>query len=204
MNLNKETCWKDKAAFLVSVLLSPFVIIPIFILLITAKYSANLNDFLLYLGVTFIFSTLIPFLNVYIAVKKKKITDIHVAVREERVEPFVVAILSIAAGTFVLHLLGAPREVVILGMVMLLNGLIFFVITLYWKISMHSSILAGVLMSLMVLVSFRYVTGFLLFPILIWARMRRHRHNIYQGLAATMLAVLGTYALFRFFGLAGF
>lgn len=200
VSIDKPTGWKDKAAFLVSALLSPFVIIPIFIMLVIARYSENMSDFWLYTGIAFLFSTVIPFGNVYIAVKRKKITDIHVAVREERVEPFIVCLLSILAGTYLLYRMGAPREIVVLGIVMGLNGAIFFLITLFWKISMHSSILAAVLVSLMILVDPDYAVGFVMFPILIWARMRRQRHNIYQGMAATILAAVGTYFVFRLFG----
>ncbi len=197
-NLNT---WKDKVAFLVSAFFSPFIVIPIFIFIVTYAYSQTRREFLLFCSAAFLFSTIIPFLNVLIAVKRGKITDIHVAVREERKGPFTIALLSIAVGTLVLWLLGAPREIVILGIVMLLNGIIFFLITLFWKISMHASILAGVLVSLIVLINRWFALGFLIIPLLMWARIHRHRHSFYQGLVATILAAIGTFLVFKAFGL---
>ena len=65
---------------------------------------------------------------------------------------------------------------------------------------MHSSILAGVTTSLMILVNIYYCLGFLLIPLIIWARMRRQRHNVYQGIIATIISAIGIYLLFRAFG----
>jgi hypothetical protein len=193
--------WKDKVALLISLLLSPFVIAPVFVFLVVSNYVTDKTEFLTYIGIMFLFSTIVPFLNVFLAVKRGKITDIHVAVREERTGPFIVGILSILAGTLVLQFLEAPREIVILGWAMFINSLIFFGITLYWKISIHSSVLACILVSLIVLVNRNFIFGFFLYPPLIWARIRRQRHNIYQGILATILAMVGTFLLFKLFGL---
>jgi hypothetical protein len=197
----KTKNWKDKAAFLISVLLSPFIIAPFFVFLVVSSYVTDRTDFMMYIGVMFLFSTVVPFFNVFLAVKRGKITDVHVAVREERTGPFIVGILSILAGTLVLQFLDAPREIIVLGWAMFINSLIFFGITLYWKISIHSSVLACILVSLMILVNKNFAFGFLLYPLLIWARIRRRRHNIYQGIIATVLAMLATFVLFRLFGI---
>ena len=187
---------KDRLAKIISAGLSPFLLVPVFVLIITARFSQDLSRFFIYLIICFVFSTVIPFLNVLFLVRAKKITDIHVAVREERIEPFLVGILSIILGTLILWRIEAPREIVALGAVFALNGVIFFIITLYWKISMHLSILAAVLTSLAVLIHPAYAAGVILFPPLIWARIQRQRHNIYQGIFGALLAALGTFALF--------
>ncbi|MFP4498159.1 MAG: hypothetical protein ACLFQV_08105 [Vulcanimicrobiota bacterium] len=192
--------WIDHLALFISVILSPFLIIPAFTVIITDNYSTNKHEFIAWTFIIIFFSTIVPLLNVYIAVKMGKITDIHVAVREERKEPFVVAMISLLIATLILQNIGAPKEVAALGWVMLVNGILFFIITLYWKISMHLSIFAGLLVSLMALVSFKYIWGFLLLPVLIWARIRRRRHNIYQGIVATLLSAICTGVLLKFFG----
>lgn len=200
----KNIDWKDKTAFLISAVFSPFVIIPFFIVIVVSAFATTRKEFYTFTAIGLFFSTIVPLLNAVIAVKLGKITDIHVAVREERKEPFIVALLSIAVCTVVLYLIQAPPELVKLGVVMIFNGMLFFLITMFWKISMHSSILAGVLISLSILVNNWFLAGFAVIPFLIWARIRRDRHNIYQGIIACILAAGVTYFIFYLFSLTRF
>ncbi|MCD4784488.1 MAG: hypothetical protein K8T10_11760 [Candidatus Eremiobacteraeota bacterium] len=192
--------WKDRIALYLSAALSPFILIPVFIFIVCFTFSRNTFELIQSFVTCFFFSTVVPFANVFIALKRNKITDIHVAELAQRREPFIVSLVSILIGTLVLHYMKVPREIVILGWVMFLNGFIFFIISLFWKISMHSSILAGIIASLMILVNVNYAWGFILLPLLIWARMHRQRHNIYQGIIAIVIAVVGLFIFFGFFG----
>lgn len=192
--------WQDKLALLISGILSPYLIMPVFVVIVCLAYSKTLTEFLLYSFLCFCASTIIPFVYILISVKKNNITDLHVAELAQRKKPFIVTLVGVAVIIAILNLIHAPKEIIILGYVMLLNGFLFFIISLFWKISMHSSILAGVVTSLMVLVNPLYGYGFLLIPILIWARMKRQRHSLYQGITATILASLGTFLLFKAFG----
>lgn len=197
----KITNWQDRAAYFMSGILSPFLIIPIFIYIVFSRYTNNTSEFLLYGFVALFFSTVLPFLNIFIGVKSGRITDIHVAVRGERKEPFIVSLIGITLATLILYKLGAPREINVLGLVMILNGIIFFIITLYWKISMHSSVLASVLVSLTMLVNPWFLIGSIIIPFLIWARIKRMRHSFYQGFAATVISAGLTYLLLKSFGI---
>jgi len=192
--------WKDKMALGISAVLSPFVIIPIFIFIICFAFSNGIRELLLYFSICIFFSTIVPLINVWIMMKMGKISDIHVAQLTQRKEPFVVGLSSIFIGTGILYMIKAPREIIILGIVMFINGLLFFIISLFWKISMHLSIMAGVTTSLMLLVNINYVAAFSLLPILMWARIHRKRHNFYQGVIAIFLAVLGLVVTFKLLG----
>jgi hypothetical protein len=199
--LEKTGNWKDKLAFLTSVVLSPFIITPFFALIIVLTFSATRAQMFTYLTVGVIFGAILPFAFVYMAVKRGKISDVHVAIREERKSPFLFTMTCLLLCTITMYLLEAPKEIVVCSLVMFLNSIIFFLITLYWKISMHSTVLASILVSLSILVSPYYSLGFLLLPLMIWARIHRHRHNIYQGLVALLLSITGTFLLFKAFGL---
>ncbi|MCE1245548.1 MAG: hypothetical protein LWY06_02765 [Firmicutes bacterium] len=196
----KEKNWLDTLALLISGVLSPYLIMPVFVVIVCLTYSKTITEFITYFLLCFSASTIIPFVYILICVKRNNITDLHVAELGQRKKPFIVTLVGVALIIGILTMIHAPKEIIILGYVMLLNGFIFFIISLFWKISMHSSILAGVVTSLMVLVNSTYGYGFLLIPILIWARMRRQRHSLYQGITATILASLGTFLLFKAFG----
>jgi hypothetical protein len=198
--VNKEKNWQDKLALFISGILSPYLIMPVFVVIVCLTFSKTITDFLLYFFLCFCASTIIPFVYILMSVKKNNITDIHVAELSQRKKPFIVTLVGVALIIAILNIIHAPKEIIILGYVMFMNGFLFFIITLFWKISMHSSIMAGVVTSLMILVNPLYGYGFLLIPILIWARMRRQRHSLYQGITATILASVGTILLFRAFG----
>lgn len=201
---DSEACklktWKDKLAFIISLVLSPFVLAPVFLCILCAKFSTSTQDFIKYLGITVFFSTVVPLLNACIAVKLKLITDIHVADLKQRKEPFVVGLISMLMGTGTLYLVKAPMEFVHLGIVMTGIGIIFFLVSLYWKISMHLAIMTGMITTLAILVDVQYGAALFLLPALIWARIYRKRHSFYQGLAGILLAFAGTFILFKLLG----
>lgn len=192
--------WKDKLALLISVILSPFLLAPAFLYVLCAKFSSSTGEFLKYFVITVLFSTIVPLLNACIAVKLKLITDIHVADLKQRKEPFIVGLVSMVMGTTVLYLIKAPIEFIHLGIVMTGAGIIFFLISLYWKISMHLAVMTGMITTLAILADVRYGAALLLLPALIWARIHRKRHSFYQGLAGILLAFTGIYIFFKMLG----
>lgn len=182
----------DKLALFVSILASPFFVIPIFTLAIIKYYSSSLGQFFS-LALTFIlFDTLLPFVFILYEVGKGKISDIHIAARQQRTRPFLVSIL----GTFLLVItffeLNAPEKLIGLTYVLLANGIIFAIITQYWKISIHSAALSGAITLLMLLINLNFAWLFLTVPLVAWARMRRHRHNIWQTLTAAFATLIIT------------
>ncbi len=201
---DSETCkmktWKDKLALLISVVLSPFVLAPVFLYILCVKFSASNQDFIRYLGITVFFSTVVPLLNACIAVKLKLISDIHVADLKQRKEPFIVGLISMLMGTGTLYLVKAPMEFIYLGVVMTATGIIFFLVSLYWKISMHLAIMTGMITTLAIMVDVQYGSALFLLPALIWARIHRKRHSFYQGLAGILLAFACIFILFKLLG----
>lgn len=192
--------WKDKLALIISGALSPFLLTPFFLYIVCRAFSHSTGELFLYFGTALLFSAVIPFGYIYIMVKMKKISDVHVAKLEERKGPFTVGVLSIIAGTGVLYLLHAPREILVLGVVIFFTGILFFLITLYWKISMHASVVAVFIVSLAMLVNMNYAYGLLVIPPIIWARTHRGRHTLVQGITALTMAVLVVTLLLAAFG----
>ena len=198
--VSKLNTWKDKLALLISAVLSPFVLAPVFLYIFCARFSTSTKDFLINMGIAVFFSTVVPFLNAYIAVKLKIITDIHVADLKQRKEPFIVGLISFILGTATFYFVKAPIEFFHLGIVMTIVGTVFFIISLYWKISMHLGIMTALIATLAILVNVNFAYSMLLLPLVIWARIHRKRHNFYQGMTGMILAFLGVFLLFRLLG----
>jgi len=193
--------WLDRIAFLLSAVASPFVVMPTFSVVVVWKVAARPGEFLLWSGIALFCLTVLPGSYILWQVRAGRITDLHIQQREQRQGPFLVGLAGAALGTALFYLLQAPRELVVLGLCVFINGLVFAFITLRWKISMHPSILTSALLVAMIVLGFQWIWLFLLLPPVIWARIHRQRHNLWQGMIAILLAGGLTVGLFRLFHL---
>ncbi|MDH7568134.1 MAG: hypothetical protein QHJ73_00940 [Armatimonadota bacterium] len=185
----------DWAALLVSAVASPFVVLPVFAVAITARYSPDVAHFLRWSGIAVFFSTVVPLSYVLAGVRRGRLSDVHVMYREQRGGPFAVALVSSAVGTAVLKAVGAPAPLVAVGAAMVCNGVVFAAITTRWKVSLHLSVFAGCVACAAVLVDARFWALALFVPAILWARVRRTRHSPAQGAVAIAVAVAVTLAV---------
>ena len=188
---SKLPVWRqiiDSAAFGLSAILSPYLVIPIGTVGIVATQASGpgrrSTDFLLWTFLSILFSTVIPAIYVLIQIARGKITDVHVMEREQRGGPFLVAVISVALGALILHGIGAPAVVWGIGLILLVNGLVLSYITNFWKISMHVAVLTSVVIASIVLIpNVGFWRLIWLIPALMWARKTRGRHSLWQGIA---------------------
>lgn len=180
-------------AFALSAVLSPYIVLPLGTITIIGSFAQATRTFALYAGISVLFSTILPALFVMFQIWRGKITDVHVMEREQRGGPFLVAILSSALGAWILHAIGAPMEVWGISAVLTLNGVILTGITTVWKISMHVAVLSATVLANIVMIQGVDARPLLiLIPALMWARVTRGRHSIWQGLAGAGMAMLVT------------
>ncbi|MBI3944319.1 MAG: hypothetical protein HY321_00190 [Armatimonadetes bacterium] len=190
----------DWLALGISALASPFLILPLFAFVITAAYSTDWRHWLCWSTVAAFFSTGIPLLYVLNEWCSGRITDLHVMQREQRGSPFLVALLSSTVGTAVLFYGGAPLALVVVGIGIVCNGIVFALITLRWKISLHPSVYAACVICAAVLAAPGFAWGLLALPAIVWARVRRTRHSLAQGLAAIGVAAAVTLGVLALYG----
>ncbi len=182
---------------LISLLSSPYLIIPFFSLWVIATYMDSWQDFFLW-GVSFLVFTFLPVVA-YVAygIKKGTITDFHIMVREQRSEPFLIATI----GSFLLvgayFLLSVPKPILLMAVLLTINAIIFTLITRFWKISIHAASFAGSVVIVSFLINAWLAFLLLLIPIIIWARIQRQRHTLWQGLAgAGLVSAINAFVLY--------
>jgi hypothetical protein len=191
----------QSAAFALSALLSPYLVIPIGTFAIVIAQPASWSQLLRWSFISILFSTIVPAIYVGAQVLRGKITDIHVMEREQRDGPFMVAIASSFVGAAILWSVNSLPAVWGLGLVIAINGVVLFTISNFWKISMHVSVLSAT-----VLVGVLFIDGInpwrllWLIPVLIWARVARQRHTLLQGVAACGVAWAITGGVLYFMG----
>jgi membrane-associated phospholipid phosphatase len=144
-----------------------------------------------------ILTILAPVLYLLWLLKQGLITDIHLRVRAERTRPLLVS-LSLALLTWVLlAAANAPRLLIILAAATSLQTALFFIITIYWKISLHSASAAAMAVLAWLLYGSMAWGLILTIPLIAWARVRLDRHTLSQTVAGAVLggAVLAAFLL---------
>jgi membrane-associated phospholipid phosphatase len=175
---------------LISILANaPLVSIPVFILI---NYVESGGMFVLFSGVSVLFAGVIPILTIVLWSLKIKKISLDIPKTEDRPLPLVCAIISYFTGTIILYLLHAPWLVLALMFCYCTNTLIVFVITFFWKISIHSMGITGPATALIFAIGLPgFMFGILVLPVM-WSRVHLHRHSISQVLAGACLGVLLT------------
>ncbi|KJY22363.1 MULTISPECIES: hypothetical protein [Streptomyces] len=147
-----------------------------------------------------LFAAGIPLAFIKYGIHRGRWADRHVGQRPQRILVMAFAGASVATGTLLLWLLGAPRTMIALIAAMLVTLAALLAVTPAWKISVH----AGVSSGSVAMLAMTYGPGLLLVhPVVAlvgWSRVRLRDHTLAQVLAGTTLgaaAAAGTFALLR-------
>lgn len=127
---------------------------------------------------------------IYFGLRRGTLTDHHIGVREQRRRPLVYGLLSVLAGLAVLVLLGAPRPLIAMVVVMFAVLLVTTGINQVWKLSAHAAVSAG---SAGVLINVFGPALLAVVPVVVlvaWSRVRLRDHSTSQVLAGAVVGVL--------------
>ena len=109
--------------------------------------------------------------------------------RTERTGPFLFGIVSITVGLIALMTIHGPKNLETVLMIAAVSGIIMMVTTLWWKISIHTSSLAGAATMLTALYGAMMLPAFLLLPLVGWSRVVLGRHTIAQVVVGSLVSM---------------
>jgi membrane-associated phospholipid phosphatase len=180
----KPTTRGEYFAYWISKLGSPPVLVILTLLLIAL--TASSPAIWLWNG-AYLIAVIVPILYLFRLLRQDKITDMDVFVREQRARPLLVTVASLGTVLVILILGRAPRAMIILTTASLVQAIAIFLITLRWKISMHSATSAAV--SVLILNVFGKVAVPVVFsvPLIAWSRVKLRRHTLMQTIAGALL-----------------
>jgi hypothetical protein len=187
----------DQLAAAVSAILSPFVVFIVTVLLMVRPLATTPNEAVVWSLISILFASVLPFLFVFVLVRLGVVEGMHIVVREQRAGPLLFMLACGFCGTLVLYRIGAARALILLGVSYFMVGVVFTLITLFWKISFHSGVLATSIVSLALVVSVKLLFLILLVPLLVWARIYRKRHTLLQNVVAVSIAIGITVVIFQ-------
>jgi hypothetical protein len=150
----------------------------------------------LYVGLTL----LLPVAYLIWLIRKEQVTDLDVHLREQRSRPFIVAVSGQLAAWLLAWLGGAPDPLPLITAASFLQMFLILLITLRWKISVHTSTAAGVSVMIWQLIGPTGLYFALSVPFIAWSRIKLRRHTFPQTMAGMLLGSTIFTVLAYFFG----
>lgn len=191
-----ESATRQKIAVLTSNVLNPFLISLAVILLFSFSSTATFADAMKWSLISMAVSVVPIFLFVLYLVRKGGLDAIFANVREERTKIYLTAGFSAVAGCLLLSYLKAPVILVAGFAVLLTMALIFMLINLRWKISVHTGCMAASSMVLVLLYGWNAAVTVPLVPLTAWSRVELEHHSLAQAIGGAVLAALIAVAVF--------
>ena len=145
------------------------------------------------MGVCVTFGIIIPLMMMYELSKHGIISDFYVQQKNERTKPFAGAIASYLLGSLTLFWMNAPTMITAFMLCYAGNTAIIMLITLRWKISVHTAGIAGPATGLIYGIGLWAAALFALLVPVGWARMRLKAHTPLQLLAGMLVTIVATW-----------
>jgi membrane-associated phospholipid phosphatase len=179
-----------RVARLVGELLSPPPILVVLALVVAWASSPTPVMAVLWGAIAALFASVLPYALILRGVRRGRLTDKNISLREQRIRFGLVAVTSILLGLVLLAALDAPAEMVALVASIAVGVACGWVITLWWKISVHAAIAAGAATVLLLVFGPALLAIWPLVAVIAWSRVQVGDHTAAQVLAGVALGVV--------------
>ena len=200
---------KEKIAKAISTMTQPPIItIPLFliisVLLSFENGTFNVNDFIVLEVISIVFASILP-IAIILLWSKRLNTDFDISNRQDRFVPLVVGILSYFIGVLVCLALNVNHFLTLLLLCYSVNTGVVLLITLKWKISVHTTGISGPIAALILLLGPLGAIFAVIYPLVIWSRVLLKKHTLSQaicgGVQGFFLTVLEMYLYMYIFNM---
>jgi hypothetical protein len=185
-----------RVARLVTEVLAPASFAAVMPLVVAWWSASSLVEAVGWWLVAVVFTTVVPMVFVVRAVRRGRLTDHHIGVREQRPVPLLFGMASVGAGLGLLVAGNAPPELVALVASMVGGLVVSLLVTLRWKISLHTGVAAGSVAILALLFGPALLGLAVVVGLVGWARVRLCDHTAAQAAAGAALGAVVAAALF--------
>jgi len=187
-------------ARIVSTILAPVTISLPFVVLVAFYHTRDQLAAIVYAFIALFFLSIGPLIYVVIGVRTGKLSDLDISRRSQRAGPFLFGIISTSIGLLVLSLVHGPKDLQTALILTAISAVILMVTTLWWKISIHASTMAGAATMLTVLYGMALLPSFLLLVLVSWSRVVLRRHTVAQVVAGSLLSIALSLAILKLRG----
>src|SRR5947209_199166 len=181
----------------ISNILAPVTISLPLVALVAFYHARDLLVAVFYALITLFFLSLGPTIYILIGIRQGKISDIEVSNRKERAGPFLFGTMSTIVGLFILLFTNGPKNLETLLFITGVSGIIMMLTTLWWKISIHASSLAGAATVLTILYGIVMLPTYLLVVLVGWSRVVLRRHTVAQVVVGSLMSIVLTMLILK-------
>ncbi|MFE2865025.1 hypothetical protein [Embleya sp. NPDC059259] len=134
-----------------------------------------------------LFTAVLPLALVKVGIRRGRWADRHLSRRAQRMRVMPVVVALVAVGLTSMVVLGAPHDMVLLVVVMVVTLSVLTVVTSVWKISVHTTVMAGAITQTVYALSAWWTLAAVLVPLVAWSRVVLRAHTRAQALAGAMV-----------------
>ncbi len=169
----------------ISIILGPFIW-PITLIAIILRSGLINQKALILLPIVLFFQVIIPYVYIFQAYKRKKISDLNITKREERYRVMIVTLFSFLLSLAFIFFLGNL-------LILKLSVLAFIIlaantfITFFWKISLHMALNIVFVLIINYLYHWQLPILYACLPLVFWSRLYLKKHTVLQLLGALVI-----------------
>ncbi len=163
-----------------------------FLMLITTNERLNLTEKVISTVIAVSFSCLFPIASLWYLLQKGTVESIDVVVREQRPWPLTLASINYFVGFLLLSSVQAPELVQGLMFCYGTNTLVVALITIWWKVSVHTTAMSALLVALTYSFGPWVLPFFLLVSLVGISRVVLNRHTVSQVIIGGLLGLVLT------------
>ena len=187
---------KKQLARIISNTFNPFALGLIIIILAVVQGTTTIGETVKWSMVSLVFSIIPVFIIVVALVRRKKLDGMFVSPRSQRTGIYLMAACIGAAGLAITWLFEAPMLVRASFTAGVAAILMFMIINMHWKISLHTAFIAASATILSIIYGVLGMLSFILVPAVAWSRIELKQHTLPQVVAGGIGAGVIVIAVF--------
>jgi membrane-associated phospholipid phosphatase len=188
--IEKPLGTKYRLANLTSNILNPFLVGVALIVLFSFKATATTGEAVKWALLTASVGLLPLTVIIIYLLRQGKLDDFFISAREQRTRIYLMGTVSTVAGLILLSRLQAP-QILLSGFIAAISVMvIFMLINLWWKISVHTGFIAASSAILVMLYGWAAAATIALIPLTAWSRVKLDRHSLAQAIGGAVLATV--------------
>jgi membrane-associated phospholipid phosphatase len=177
-----------RLARLTSNIFNPFLVGLTVVVLISFASAPSVIEALKWIGLVSVCTILPIFGVIFYLVRKKKADSFFLNLRRQRTVVYWFSGLCALLGFGLLLVLHAPRMLLVTFIAEFVTVIIFAIINLRWKISVHAAWMGGSVTILIILYGWIMAPSLALVPLTAWARIKLGQHSLAQTAVGACLA----------------
>jgi membrane-associated phospholipid phosphatase len=182
-------------------ILNPYLLSSVIIILLAIESTSSTDEAVKWSLISLAVSVFPVFTVVLCLVRRRKLEGIFINPRQQRSKIYLLAIGCAVIGYIVLIIFEAPELLRAAFLSGLIAVVLFMVINLFWKISLHTAFITASSAVLIIVYGETAAWTAIFIPLIAWARLEMRLHTPVQVFAGALLSLSIVIIVFGLFGL---